>query len=57
MEIMPYIVEERKDTGLYNAKLGIWLFLSSEVMLLARCFPPTYYYAPGRRTGRRARPS
>ena len=27
MEI-PYNVEVRKDTGLYNAKLGIWLFLA-----------------------------
>src|SRR5215216_6085190 len=32
MEI-PYNVEPRPDTGLYNAKLGIWLFLASEVML------------------------
>ncbi|OGX28337.1 MAG: hypothetical protein A2705_00950 [Omnitrophica WOR_2 bacterium RIFCSPHIGHO2_01_FULL_52_10] len=38
MEIMPYIVEERKDTGLFNAKLGIWLFLSSEVMLFGALF-------------------
>ena len=32
MEI-PYTVKPREDTGLYNAKLGIWLFLASEVML------------------------
>ncbi len=32
MEI-PYIVKPRRDTGLYNAKVGIWLFLASEVML------------------------
>ncbi|MBP9853267.1 MAG: cytochrome c oxidase subunit 3 [Candidatus Omnitrophica bacterium] len=38
MEIIPYTVEERKDTGLYNAKLGIWLFLSSEVMLFGALF-------------------
>lgn len=38
MELMPYIVEERKDTGLFNAKLGIWLFLSSEVMLFGALF-------------------
>ena len=31
MEI-PYTVKPRPDTGLYNAKLGIWLFLASEVM-------------------------
>lgn len=32
-DIIPYTVEERPDTGLYNAKFGIWLFLASEVML------------------------
>ena len=37
MEI-PYTVEERPDTGLYNAKLGIWLFLASEVMLFGGLF-------------------
>lgn len=37
MEI-PYTVEARPDTGLYNAKLGIWLFLASEVMLFAGLF-------------------
>src|ERR1019366_7461778 len=28
----------RPDTGLYNAKLGIWLFLASEVMLFGGLF-------------------
>ena len=37
MEI-PYNVELREDTGLYNAKLGIWLFLASEVMLFGALF-------------------
>lgn len=37
MEI-PYNVELRKDTGLYNAKLGIWIFLASEVMLFGALF-------------------
>jgi cytochrome c oxidase subunit III len=37
MEI-PYNVEARPDTGLYNAKLGIWLFLCSEVMLFGALF-------------------
>jgi cytochrome c oxidase subunit III len=32
-EMIPYTVAERPDTGLYNAKFGIWLFLASEVML------------------------
>src|ERR1044071_5241084 len=37
MEI-PYTVHPREDTGLYNAKLGIWLFLASEVMLFGALF-------------------
>ena len=37
MEI-PYTVEPRPDTGLYNAKVGIWLFLASEVMLFGALF-------------------
>ncbi|MBI2835488.1 MAG: cytochrome c oxidase subunit 3 [Acidobacteria bacterium] len=37
MEI-PYTVTERPDTGLYNAKLGVWLFLASEVMLFGALF-------------------
>ena len=37
MEI-PYTTEARPDTGLYNAKLGIWLFLASEVMLFGALF-------------------
>jgi cytochrome c oxidase subunit 3 len=35
---VPYTVHTRSDTGLYNAKLGIWLFLSSEVMLFGALF-------------------
>jgi cytochrome c oxidase subunit 3 len=37
MEI-PYTTEARPDTGLYNAKVGIWLFLASEVMLFGALF-------------------
>ena len=37
MEI-PYTVELRPDTGLNNSKLGIWLFLASEVMLFGALF-------------------
>ena len=29
---IPYEVIPRRDTGVNNAKLGIWLFLASEVM-------------------------
>ena len=36
--IIPYTVEERPDTGLANGKLGIWLFLASEVMLFGALF-------------------
>ncbi|MGV3661821.1 MAG: cytochrome c oxidase subunit 3 [Prosthecobacter sp.] len=35
---IPYTVTARPDTGLYNAKLGIWLFLASEVMLFGGLF-------------------
>ena len=37
MEI-PYNVQIREDTGVYNSKLGIWLFLASEVMLFGGLF-------------------
>ena len=37
MEI-PYTVGARPDTGLHNCKLGIWLFLASEVMLFGALF-------------------
>jgi len=35
---IPYTVHARPDTGLYNAKIGIWLFLASEVMLFGGLF-------------------
>ena len=37
-DVLPYTVEPRPDTGLFNAKLGIWLFLCSEVMLFGGLF-------------------
>ncbi|BCX49331.1 cytochrome c oxidase subunit III [Haloferula helveola] len=37
MEI-PYVVNPRKDTGLFNSKIAIWLFLASEVMLFGGLF-------------------
>jgi cytochrome c oxidase subunit III len=37
MEI-PYVSTPRQDTGLFNAKVGIWLFLASEVMLFGALF-------------------
>ena len=38
MEAIPYTVEVRPDTGLNNVKIGIWLFLASEVMLFGALF-------------------
>src|SRR5258708_14861777 len=35
---IPFTVQPRQDTGLYNAKVGIWLFLASEVMLFGALF-------------------
>lgn len=35
---IPYTVEARPDTGLTNGKIGIWLFLASEVMLFGALF-------------------
>lgn len=37
MEI-PYTVKARPDTGLTNGKLGLWLFLASEIMLFGGLF-------------------
>ena len=37
MEI-PYTVAARQDTGVNNGKIGIWLFLASEVMLFGALF-------------------
>lgn len=36
--VIPYTVEARPDTGLNNVKIGIWLFLASEVMLFGALF-------------------
>ena len=51
MEI-PYNVQVREDTGVYNSKLGIWLFLASEVMLFGGLFSAYILL----RTGAPARP-
>ena len=37
MEI-PYTLSPHPETGLYNAKAGVWLFLASEVMLFGALF-------------------
>ena len=50
MEI-PYTVVARKDTGLYNAKIGIWLFLASEVMLFGGLFSAYIFLRTGAEPG------
>jgi cytochrome c oxidase subunit 3 len=37
-ELVPFKVESHPDTGLCNAKFGIWLFLASEIMLFGALF-------------------
>ncbi len=46
MEI-PYTLEPRTDTGLYNGKLGIWLFLASEAMLFGGLFSAYVFLRSG----------
>ena len=35
---IPYTVTARPDTGLYNAKLGLWFFLAAEAMFFGALF-------------------
>ncbi len=51
MEI-PYVTQARPDTGLYNAKVGIWLFLASEVMLFGGLFSSYIFLRMGADPGR-----
>ena len=48
---VPYTVAARPDTGLYNAKLGIWLFLASEVMLFGGLFSAYIFLRIGAEPG------
>src|SRR5688572_7210293 len=48
---IPYEVQARPDTGLYNAKLGIWLFLASEVMLFGGLFSAYIFNRLGAEAG------
>src|SRR5271154_1310942 len=50
MEI-PYTITARPDTGLYNGKLGIWLFLASEVMLFGAIFTAYLFMRLGAEDG------
>lgn len=35
---LPFTTDARPDTGLYNAKLGMWLFLAAEAMFFGALF-------------------
>ncbi|MEW6777337.1 MAG: cytochrome c oxidase subunit 3 [Bdellovibrionota bacterium] len=37
-DVIPHTIAPHADTGLYNGKFGIWLFLASEVMLFGGLF-------------------
>lgn len=50
MEI-PYTLTARPDTGLYNGKLGVWLFLASEVMLFGALFTSYLFMRIGAEDG------
>ena len=50
MEI-PYTVKARPDTGLWNAKIGIWLFLASETMLFGGLFSGYVFLRLGAQPG------
>jgi cytochrome c oxidase subunit 3 len=44
---IPYTVKARPDTGLYNGKLGMWLFLASEIMLFGGMFSAYVFLRTG----------
>jgi len=44
---IPYTVERRPDTGVNNVKLGVWLFLASEVMLFGGLFSAYFMLRAG----------
>lgn len=48
---IPYTTKPRPDTGLYNAKLGMWLFLASEVMLFGGLFSAYIFLRVGAPVG------
>ena len=51
-DFIPHIVEPHPLTGLTNGKLGIWLFLCSEVMLFGALFSSYFLLrAGGSRSG------
>lgn len=44
---IPYTVQARPDTGVNNGKLGLWLFLASEIMLFGALFSTYVFLAVG----------
>lgn len=48
---IPYTITARPDTGLTNGKLGIWLFLASEVMLFGALFTAYLFMRLGAEEG------
>lgn len=50
-EPIPYTTEIREDTGFYNGKVGMWLFLASEVMLFGALFSGYVFLRIGARPG------
>jgi cytochrome c oxidase subunit 3 len=50
-EPIPYTTEIREDTGFYNGKVGMWLFLASEVMLFGALFSAYVFLRIGARPG------
>ncbi len=44
---IPFTVKNRPDTGIYNAKLGIWFFLASEIMLFGGLFSAYIFLRTG----------
>ena len=48
---IPFTTKPRPDTGLYNAKVGMWLFLASEVMLFGGLFSAYIFLRVGAPAG------
>jgi heme/copper-type cytochrome/quinol oxidase subunit 3 len=47
---IPYTIEPRPDTGINNVRLGVWLFLASEVMLFGGLFSAYFTLRAGSTT-------
>ncbi len=47
MSSIPYTIERHPETGLNNVRLGVWLFLASEVMLFGGLFSAYFMLRSG----------